>query len=125
MLFLLPFSSALMETRIPGGPHIKTIGIPALGFQANITHFLCCLRDRGHSGLSQEDLPPRYRLPPAHHHPIPQEPLKANVSQGGKGCRIPSKGQLVVVTGESLACLRQKRGALNLFEYRNNQIIIK
>lgn len=69
-----------METRIPGGPHIKTRGIAALGFQTNITHFLCCLRDRGHGGLSPEDLP-RYRLPPAHR-PIPQEPLKANVSQG-------------------------------------------
>lgn len=69
-----------METRIPGGPHIKTRGIAALGFQTNITHFLCCLRDRGHGGLSPEDLP-RYHLPPAHR-PIPQEPLKANVSQG-------------------------------------------
>lgn len=78
----LPLSSTrvLMETRIPGGPHIKTRGIAALGFQTNITHFLCCLRDRGHGGLSPEDLP-RYRLPPAHR-PIPQEPLKANVSQG-------------------------------------------
>lgn len=78
----LPLSSArvLMETRIPGGPHIKTRGIAALGFKTNITHFLCCLRDRGHGGLSPEDLP-RYRLPPAHR-PIPQELLKANVNQG-------------------------------------------
>lgn len=68
-----------METRIPGGPHIKTRVIAALGFKTNITHFLCCLRDRGHGGLSPEDLP-RYRLPPAHC-PIPQELLKANVSQ--------------------------------------------
>ncbi|KAI3372671.1 hypothetical protein L3Q82_023136, partial [Scortum barcoo] len=35
---------------------------------------------RGHGGLSPEDLP-RYLLPPAHRL-IPQEPLKANVSQG-------------------------------------------
>lgn len=86
-LFLSPRAWVLMETRIPGGPHIKTRGIAALSFQTNITHFLCCLRDRGAWRFISRGSPPptppltHYRLPAAHC-PIPQQPLKANVSQG-------------------------------------------
>lgn len=93
----------LMETRIPGGPHIKTRGIVALGFQTNITHFLCCLRDRGHGGLSPEDLPPLSpsTSPPPH----PTGAAKSKCQSRRRRC-IPLRGQLVVATEGSVACLR-------------------
>lgn len=92
-----------METRIPGGPHIKTRGIVALGFQTNITHFLCCLRDRGHGGLSPEDLPPLSpsTSPPPH----PTGAAKSKCQSRRRRC-IPLRGQLVVATEGSVACLR-------------------
>lgn len=96
-----------METRIPGGPHIKTRGIVALGFQTNITHFLCCLRDRGHGGLSPEDLPPLSpsTSPPPH----PTGAAKSKCQSRRRRC-IPLKGQLVVATEGSVACLSQNTG---------------
>lgn len=120
---LFPFLSVaarvLMETRIPGGPHIKTRGIAALAFQTNITHFLCCLRDRGHDGLSPEDLPPppppyplhathtppstpsRYHLPSS----LPPHPTGAAKSkcQSRSGRCIPSGAPLLVATDGSAA----------------------
>lgn len=89
-----------METRIPGGPHIKTRGIVALGFQTNITHFLCCRRDRGHGGLSPEDLPPLSPCtgPPPHH----TGAAKSKCQSGRRRC-IPSRGQSVVATEGSFA----------------------
>lgn len=79
------FSSSLRCPSADGDPHPRwpthqNKRDRGSWFSDNITHFLCCLRDRGHNVLSPEDLP-HYRLPPAHR-PIPQEPLKANVSQG-------------------------------------------
>lgn len=92
----LPLSSdrVLMETRIPGGPHIKTGGSVALGFQTNITHFLCCLRDRGHGGLSAEDLAPLLLSPSTS--PLPHPTAKSK-RQSRRRCCIPPKGQLPVV----------------------------
>ena len=103
----LPSARVLMETRIPGGPHIKTRGIAALGFQTNITHFLCCLRDRGHGSLSPEDLPPLSPStgPPPH----PTGAAKSKCQSRRRRC-IPSKGQLVLATGGSVACLSQNIG---------------
>lgn len=120
---LFPFLSVaarvLMETRIPGGPHIKTRGIAALAFQTNITHFLCCLRDRGHDSLSPENLPPRpppYPLhathtppstPSRYHLPssLPPHPTGAAKSkcQSQSGRCIPSGAPLLVATDGSAA----------------------
>lgn len=74
-----------METRIPGGPHIKTRGDRGSWF-SDKHHSLSLLSEgRGVGGGARRFIsrgsPPRYRLPPAHR-PIPQEPLKANVSHG-------------------------------------------
>lgn len=104
----LPLAAArvLMETRIPGGPHIKTRGIAALGFQTNITHFLCCLRDRGHDGLSPEDLPP---LSPSTSPPPHPTGAAKSKCQSRSRRRIPSRGQLVVATEGSVARLDFKK----------------
>lgn len=80
----------------------------ALGFQTNITHFLCCRRDRGHGGLSPEDLPPH---PPTHHHrlspstgPPPHHTgaAKSKCQSGRRRC-IPPRGQSLVATQGSFA----------------------
>lgn len=130
---LLPFLSVaarvLMETRIPGGPHIKTRGIAALGFQTNITHFLCCLRDRGGMTVYLQRISPAPPRPTHTHNPTPPHhpsvlppslfPLSPSTSlpphptgaakskcQSRSGRCIPSRGQLVVATEGSVACFR-------------------
>lgn len=90
----------LMETRVPGGPHIKTREFVALGFQTNITHFLCCLRDRGHGALSPEDLGPLLLSPCTS---PPPRPAAKSKRQSRRRCCIPSRGQLVAATEGSVA----------------------
>lgn len=86
----------------PRWPHTsKQAGIVALGFQTNITHFLCCPGDGGrgggHSGLSPEDLPHPTLSPSTGPLPHPTGAAKSNC-QSRRRCCIPLKGQLVAAT---------------------------
>lgn len=88
----------LMETRIPGGPHIKTRGMAALGFQTNITHFLCCLRDRrgARRFISRgSPLPPHAPSLSPSTVPLPHPTGAAKSKrQSRERCCIPRRGQL-------------------------------
>jgi len=59
------------------GPHIKTRGIAA---PTNITHFLCCVRDRGARRFISRGSPPAIAFQPARR-PGPQEPRKKSKCQ--------------------------------------------
>lgn len=79
-LFLSARPRVLMETLVPGGPtHQNKRGSWLLVFrQTSLTFFV--VPGTGGTAVYLQRTPPHYRLPPAYRS-IPQEPLKATVSQ--------------------------------------------
>lgn len=98
------FSSSLLRLSADGDPHPRwpthqNKRDRGSWFQTNITHFLCCRRDRGHGRLSPEDLPP---LSPSTGPPALHTGAAKSKCQSGRGRCIPSRGQSVVATQGSL-----------------------